>query len=57
MPRLNFSKELVMREVADFQSRLLASSEVRHKLRDVSLCPTPRSSIASLESITLYRYL
>jgi polyhydroxyalkanoate synthase len=57
MPRLNFSKELVMREVADFQSRLLASSEVRHKLRDVSLCPTPRSSIASLEGVTLYRYL
>ena len=57
MPRLNFSKELVMREVADFKSRLLASSEVMHKLRDVSLCPTPRNSIASLEGVTLYRYL
>ncbi|MDG2302677.1 MAG: class III poly(R)-hydroxyalkanoic acid synthase subunit PhaC [Gammaproteobacteria bacterium] len=57
MPRLNFSKELVMLEVADFQSRLLASSEVMHKLRDVSLCPTPRSSVASLEGVTLYRYL
>jgi polyhydroxyalkanoate synthase subunit PhaC len=56
VPRLNFFKEKILQEVADFQAKLLVGTETMAKLRDISLCPTPRNLVASLEGVTLYRY-